>query len=132
LERWRATLESIGIRLSRLKMEYLECEFKYSLTEDATSGEVTVGALAILQSLGLRNLRTWAQETIVQVKEDEGSTNEDIVHCIRVGWQFRGLSSRVLCDKKVPNKLKGKFYRMVVGLVLLHGSECWAVKNSQV
>ncbi|PHT93891.1 TMV resistance protein N [Capsicum annuum] len=40
------------------------------------------------------------------------------------------LASGVLCDKKVPPKLKGKFYRVVVRPALLYGAECWPVKNS--
>ncbi|WMV30151.1 hypothetical protein MTR67_023536 [Solanum verrucosum] len=34
--------------------------------------------------------------------------------------------------KKVPPKLKGKFYRVVVRLTLLYGAQCWALKNSHV
>jgi len=34
-----------------------------------------------------------------------------------------------LCDKKVPLKLKGKFYRTAVRPTLLYGMECWAVKS---
>ncbi|KAM3215824.1 hypothetical protein P3L10_025264 [Capsicum annuum] len=42
------------------------------------------------------------------------------------------LASGVLCDKKVPPKLKGKFYRVVVRPALLYGAECWPVKNSHI
>ncbi|KAH1228828.1 26S proteasome regulatory subunit 8 A [Glycine max] len=35
----------------------------------------------------------------------------------------------VLCDAKVPIKLKGKFYRTAVRPAILNGTECWAVKN---
>ena len=34
-----------------------------------------------------------------------------------------------MCDKKVPLKLKGKFYRPVVRPAMLYGTECWAVKS---
>jgi hypothetical protein len=34
-----------------------------------------------------------------------------------------------LCDKKVPLKLKGKFYHIVVISAMLHDRECWAIKN---
>ncbi|KAF3679765.1 Carbon catabolite repressor protein 4 -like protein 4 [Capsicum annuum] len=33
---------------------------------------------------------------------------------------------------KVPPKLKGKFYRVVVRPALLYGAECWPVKNSHI
>ena len=38
----------------------------------------------------------------------------------------------VLCDKKVPLKLKGKFYRVAVRPTMLYGTECWLVKNSHI
>ena len=34
----------------------------------------------------------------------------------------------MLCDGKIPLKLKRKFYRTAIRLVLLYGSKCWAVK----
>ncbi|KAF3663434.1 Photosystem II CP47 reaction center protein [Capsicum annuum] len=42
------------------------------------------------------------------------------------------LTSRVLCDKKVPLKLKGKFYGVAVRPAMLYGAECWLVKNSHI
>ncbi|KAF3622449.1 putative glycerol-3-phosphate dehydrogenase [NAD(+)]-like isoform X1 [Capsicum annuum] len=42
------------------------------------------------------------------------------------------LASGVLCDKKVPPKFKGKFYRVVVRPAMLYGAECWPVKNSHI
>jgi hypothetical protein len=34
-----------------------------------------------------------------------------------------------LSDKKVPLKLKGKFYRAALRPVMLYGTKCWAVKS---
>ena len=45
-----------------------------------------------------------------------------------VGWLKWRRASSVLCDKKVPLKLKGKFYRTTVRLTL-YGTKCWAVKS---
>ncbi|XP_059298098.1 uncharacterized protein LOC132050750 [Lycium ferocissimum] len=42
------------------------------------------------------------------------------------------LASGVLCDKKVPPILKGKFYKVVVRLTILYGTECWPVKKAHV
>ncbi|XP_070057688.1 uncharacterized protein [Nicotiana tomentosiformis] len=42
------------------------------------------------------------------------------------------LTYRVLCDKNVPTRLKGKFYRVVVRPTMLYGAECWTVKKSHV
>ncbi|PHT58230.1 hypothetical protein CQW23_00593 [Capsicum baccatum] len=58
--------------------------------------------------------------------------DEDVSHRIGAGWLKWKLASGVLCDKKVPPKLKGKFYRMVVRPAMLYGAECWPVKNSHI
>jgi len=44
-------------------------------------------------------------------------------------WLKWRSASGVLCDKKVPFKLKGKFYRTTVRPAILYGTECWAVKS---
>ena len=35
----------------------------------------------------------------------------------------------MLCDKKFPRRLKGKFYRVEIRPALLYGTECWLVKK---
>ncbi|XP_070043178.1 uncharacterized protein [Nicotiana tomentosiformis] len=40
------------------------------------------------------------------------------------------LASGVLCDKNVPLRLKGKFYKVIVRPTMLYGAECKPVKNS--
>ena len=41
-------------------------------------------------------------------------------------------ASGILCDKKVPRKLKGKFYRMAVRPAMLYGAECWPTKRQHI
>ena len=38
----------------------------------------------------------------------------------------------VLCDCRIPIKLKGKFYKTVIRPVLLYGIKCWAVKRKNI
>ena len=42
------------------------------------------------------------------------------------------LASGILCDKRVPQKLKGKFYRTAVRPAMLYGAECWPTKRRHV
>ena len=44
-------------------------------------------------------------------KDDE--IDEDVRHKILAGWLKWRQASGVLCDRRVPQKLKGKFYRTV-------------------
>lgn len=58
---------------------------------------------------------------------------EKLMRILRIGYKWDGLNrekaSGVICDCKVPTKLKGKFYRIAVRLAMLYGSKCWALKG---
>jgi hypothetical protein len=43
--------------------------------------------------------------------QSDGDIEEDVCHRIKAGWMKWRQSSSILCDKKVLQKLKGKFYR---------------------
>ena len=60
--------------------------------------------------------------------QKDGKIHENVTHRIKVGWLKWRNASRVLCDGKIPLKMKGKFYMIAIRSALLYGSECWAVK----
>ncbi|XP_070005996.1 uncharacterized protein [Nicotiana sylvestris] len=60
--------------------------------------------------------------------QGDGEIDGDVTHRIGARWMKWRLVSGVLCDKKVPPKFKGKFYRMVVRPMMLYRAECWPVK----
>ncbi|XP_070029668.1 uncharacterized protein [Nicotiana sylvestris] len=64
--------------------------------------------------------------------EGDGEIDEDVTHRIGGSWMKRKLASNILRDKKVPPKLKGKFYRVVVRPTMLYGAKCWPVKIAHV
>ena len=41
-------------------------------------------------------------------------------------------ASGVLCDRRVPQKLKDKFYRTAIRPAMLYGAECWPTKRRHV
>ncbi|KAL3368566.1 hypothetical protein AABB24_009429, partial [Solanum stoloniferum] len=122
LEVWRQTLESKGFRLSRTKTEYLGCKFSDAL--DEADGDVRLATQIIPKKESFKYLGSVIQES--------GDIDDDVTHRIGAAWMKWRLASGVLCDKKIPPKLKGKFYRVVVRPALLYGAECWPVKNSHV
>ena len=79
-------------------------------------GVVTMSGVVILRNEKFKYLGS-----IVEEKED---ITEDINHRIRVEWQKWKKASGVLCDKKIPFRLKGQAYRMVVRPALLYRAEC--------
>ncbi|KAG2552506.1 hypothetical protein PVAP13_9KG465426 [Panicum virgatum] len=62
----------------------------------------------------------------------DGNIDEDVSHRIKAGWMKWRQASGVLCDKKVPQKLKGKFYRTAIRPAMLYGAECWPTKRRHV
>ena len=47
-------------------------------------------------------------------------------HRIGAEWMKWRSASEVLCDSRIPIKLKGKFYKTS------HATECWAIKKQHV
>ena len=62
----------------------------------------------------------------------DGDIDEDVNHRIKAGWMKWRQASGVLCDKRVPQKLKGKFYRTTIRPAMLYGAECWPTKRRHV
>jgi len=122
LERWIDTLEAKSFRLSRLKTKYLHCKF------NADEGPVAI-KVAIEVAIIPRVERFRYLYSIIQ---ENGEIDEDINHRIKIEWQKWKNASGVLCYRRIPLRLKGRVYRMVVRLTLLYGAECWSTKKSHV
>ncbi|XP_071687374.1 uncharacterized protein [Rutidosis leptorrhynchoides] len=60
-----------------------------------------------------------------------GRIDEDVSHRIKVGWVKWRAATGVLCDRKIPLNLKGKFYKVAIRPVMLYGSECWPMTKAQ-
>ena len=113
LELWRQTLESKGFRLSRTKTEYMMCGFSTTRCEEE---EVSLDGQVVPQKDTFRYLGSMLQE--------DGGIDEDVNHRIKARWMKWRQASGILCDKRVPQKLKGKFYRTAVRPAMLYGAEC--------
>ena len=62
----------------------------------------------------------------------DGDIDADVSRRIKAGWIKWRQASGILCDKRVPQKLKDKFYRMVIRPAMLYGAECWPTKIRHV
>ena len=119
LEVWREALESKGFRISRTKTEHMTC--KFSGNSNAHTEGVKIQDQVIPTKEHFRYLGS--------IVSGDGEIAEDVTHRIQVGWlKWRGASG-VLCDRRLPTKLKGKFYRTAIRPAMLYGSECWAAKK---
>jgi hypothetical protein len=64
--------------------------------------------------------------------QKDGDIDEDLSHRIKAGWLKWRQASGVLCDPRVPLKLKGKFYRTTIRPAMLYGAEYWPTKRRHV
>ncbi|KAF3676322.1 putative pre-mRNA-processing factor 6-like [Capsicum annuum] len=114
LEVWRQTLESKGFRLSRSKKEYLECKFN----------DVTLDNEVVVKLESQVVCKRDSFKYLGFVIQGNSEIDEDVSHRIGAAWMKWKLASGVLCDKKVPAKLKGKIYKVAVRPTMLYGVEC--------
>jgi hypothetical protein len=106
-------LEAKGFRLSMSKTEYMKCDFSATTQEE---GDVRLDGQVVPKKDIFRYLGSMLQK--------DGDIDEDLSHRIKVGWLKWRQGSGVLCDSRVPLKLKGKFYRTAIRPAMLYGAEC--------
>jgi hypothetical protein len=105
--------------VSRSKTEYLWCNFSGETNEEGVDVRIEDQSVP----------RTDSFKYLGSIIQKEGEIMDDVTHRIKAGWLRWRAASGVLCDKKIPLKLKGKFYKTAIRPALLYGSECWAMKK---
>ena len=118
LERWRVALEERGMKISRSKTEYMCAS---SVEEDGNS--------IILDGEEIKRVQKF--KYLGSIVEASGGIDQEVRHRIQAGWNNWRSASGVLCDKKVPLRLKGKFHRTVVRPAMLYGTETASMKKAE-
>ena len=114
LERWRYQFERHGLRISRTKTEYMPTPHK---EENIKLGDGPIQTVKVFKYLG-------------SMFAAEGGSETDVNNRVKVAWAKWREVSGVMCDKKMPIKLKDKIYKTIVKPAMIYGSECWAVKKN--
>jgi hypothetical protein len=114
-------LEANGFMLSKFKTEYMKCDFSATIQEE---GDVRLDGQVVPKKDTFRYLRS-----MLQKDED---IDEDLSHRIKADWLKWRQDSDVLCDPRVPLKLKDKFYRTAIRPTMLYRAECWPTKRRHV
>jgi hypothetical protein len=99
----------------------MKCDFSATTQEE---GDVRLDGQVIPKKDIFHYLRSMLQK--------DGDIDEDLSHRIKSSWLKWRQASGVLCDPKVPLKLKGKFYRTAIRPAMLYGAECWPTKRWHV
>ena len=104
LGEWRRAMEERGLKISRKKTEYLECN-EHQDTEIHLQGETVyrVKTFTYLGSIFAEDGKNWIQKS----------------PGVQCGWKNWKRVSGVLCDRRMNVKIKGKVYRTVVRTALM-------------
>ena len=61
---------------------------------------------------------------------EDGEFDAEVDLRIQAGWKNWRKLSGVLCDRRLPSRLKGKIFKTVVRPAMTYGTETWAIKKS--
>ena len=118
LEYWRNALERRGMKVSRLKTEYL------CVNERNDEKNVKME-----DKKGPRVKEFKYLESTVQ---QSGSCEREIKRKMQAGWNGWKRVSGVICDLRLPARVKKKVYSLVVRLTMVYGLETVAVTKKQI
>ena len=120
-EEWRIALESRGMRISRSKTEYM-------VMTDQDQGRNRNTRSMTLDGQPLNSVRDFRY--LGSTVAADGKEEVEVTRRIQAGWKNWRDMSGVLCDKRMPMKLKGKVYRTVVRPAMMYGLETVPMKKS--
>ncbi|XP_050350399.1 uncharacterized protein LOC126773490 [Nymphalis io] len=103
LNRWVTQIENHGLRISRSKTEYFECDY---------GGSEETGCNIYIDNRALPKVDNF--KYLGSVLITDANIDKDVDHRIKTVWiKWKSLSG-VLCDHRMPIRIKGKVYKTVV------------------
>ena len=121
LETWRRAVQYRGMRISRPKTQLMDFNFGHYNGQEREP----------VKSLGEELQRVHHFKYLGSSVEETGGMATEITQRVSAAWRNWKRCSGVLCDKRMPVKLKGKIYKNVVRPALLYGAETWATTRGQ-
>ncbi|KAD4385913.1 hypothetical protein E3N88_26082 [Mikania micrantha] len=91
--------------------------------EEKEDAQVTIGDQEVPKTTKFKYLRSFIQ--------GDGDIDSEVAHRVQVGWKKWRATTSIICDKKFPEKLKGKFYRVAIRPAMMYGTDCWPIKKNQ-
>ncbi|XP_047477370.1 uncharacterized protein LOC125030994 [Penaeus chinensis] len=117
LEQWRRALEDRGMKVSRHKTEYL------------CMGDQDPERAVEMQGLKLN--RVQESKYLGYTVQSDGASDKEVGKRIQAGWNAWRKITGLLCDRRVPAKLKGRLFKTMVRPAMLYGMEAVAVTKGQ-
>ena len=107
---------SSGMRISRPKTQFMDFNFGQDNGQEREPVKI----------VGEELQRVHHFKYLGSSVEETGGMATEITQRVSAAWRNWKRCSGVLCDKRMPVKLKGKVYKTVVRPALLYGAETWA------
>ena len=118
LESWKYSLERRGIKVNRSKIEYL-CINGGNDDETVKMEDTKVPRVKEFKYLG-------------STVQESGGCERKVKKRVQAGWNGWRRVSGVICDKRLPARVKGKVYSSVVRTAMVYGLETVAATKKQV
>ena len=118
LESWKYALERRGMKVSRSKTEYL-CINGGNDDETVKMENTKVPRVKKFKYLG-------------STMQESGGCEREVKKRVQEGWNECRRVSGVICDKRLPARVKGKMYSSVVRPAMVYGLETVAVTKKQM
>ena len=117
LESWRYALEKIGMKV-RSKVKYL------CINEGNDNKTVKMEDTKVPRVKEFKYLGSTVQES--------GGCEREVKKRVQAGWNGLRKASGVICDWRLPARVKGKVYSLVVRPAMMYGLETVVVTKKQV
>ena len=118
LESWKYALERGGMKVSRSKTEYL-CINGGNDDETVKIWDTKLPRVKEFKYLG-------------STVQESGSCEWEVKKKVQAGWNGWRKVSGVICDRRLPVRVKGKVYNLVVRPAMVYGLETVVVTKKQV
>ena len=118
LKSWKYGLERRGMKVSRSKTEYL-CINGRNDDETVKMEDTKVPRVKEFKYLG-------------STVQESGSCEREVNKRVQAGWNGWRRVSGVICDRRLPARVKGKVYSSVVRPTMVYGFETVAVTKKEV
>ena len=119
LESWRYALERRGMKVNRRKTEYMCVNER----QDNSSGTVKMQGEEVAKVEDFKYLGSTVQSN--------GECGREVKKRVQAGWNGWRRMSGVICDRRVPARVKGKVYKVAVRPAMLYELETVALTKRQ-
>ena len=118
LKSWKYALERRGMKVSRSKTKYL-CINGGNDDETVKMEDTKVPRVKEFKYLG-------------SMVQESGGCEREVKKRVQAGWNRWRRALGVICDKRLPARVKGKVYSLVVRSAMVYGPETMEVTKKQV